>query len=100
MKHRLFRNLRLKAVAVAAAALATLGLFGLMRVETPTRASAPQSATPAGSQSSVPAGTPSVDLPTPATLSPANRLPAGAVAPQLPTAPAPRPRPITRTRAS
>jgi hypothetical protein len=100
MDRRLFRNLRVKAAATVVAALATLGFFGLMRAQTPTRAGAPQTATPATSEP-IPVATPPVpDLQPPATVAPSGGAPAGSSAPQVPAAPAQRPRPITRSRAS
>jgi hypothetical protein len=103
MNRRLFRNLRhlrLKLGVTAAAALATVGFFGVMRVQTPSRASSPATATPAASSAPIVPAAPSTDDRNPDTLNPANNQPNGVAAPQVPSAPAPRPRPITRTRAS
>ncbi|HLZ70322.1 MAG TPA: hypothetical protein VKV26_10490 [Dehalococcoidia bacterium] len=101
MDRRLFRNPRLKVSIAGAALLATLGCFGLLRAQTPTRASSTPAAAPAaGPPSPAAVAGPAGVLPQPGDFSPSIRLPAGSSAPQLPVAPAPRPRPITRTRAS
>lgn len=100
MNGRRFRNPRLKLGATAATALATLGFFGLMRAETPTRAGAPPTLTPATSATPPPATAPQDGGSAPGVLNPADRVPTAATQPQTPVAPVPRPRPIARTRAS
>ena len=100
MNPRLVRNLRLKLAVTGAAALATLGFFGLMQAETPTRAGARVTATPITNATAAPATGPRMNVPPPATLTPANGLPAVSTQPPLPAVPAPRTRPNARTRAS